>query len=393
MAATLTKIRGFVQTYSETDFPSNPATGREDLKYNIEEMLQILLWEINDDFNNISDDVGKHGYIHNLVSQVTYIADGITGFDKEENGVGLNSDFKKWLLARLAEFLVHVNSYFTAYFDFDKELPSHFLEVYRTANQITGEELQQKLTDHQVEAGLAKLIILFSEASKKSERLRVKTWRQWDYRLKTINEINCFLDNLTVGDATLGLLKLLVSREFNSIQVYGYFVKYVEQITLSEKTFPEQQQELLFLLKTFRQVRVEAQYFFNPKAHSLKASVLESLEAELSYLERKEKLFLESFKATNPESPSKFYFKVAITLAELMFFFRVMLEVGVISTKFNSYLYEFIANHIKTERADNISKKSMRNHFNNKPFPDRVVQNVKAWLEKINAHIDLYYKI
>jgi len=71
----------------------------------------------------------------------------------------------------------------------------------------------------------------------------------------------------------------------------------------------------------------------------------------------------------------------------------VMLEVKMIFTKFNSYLYEFISNHIRTERAENISKKSMRNHFNNKPFPDRVVQNVKGWLEKMIHHINLYYDI
>jgi hypothetical protein len=35
----------------------------------------------------------------------------------------------------------------------------------------------------------------------------------------------------------------------------------------------------------------------------------------------------------------------------------------------------------------------MRNHFNNKPFPDRVVHNVKSWLEKMTNHIDLYYKL
>jgi hypothetical protein len=114
------------------------------------------------------------------------------------------------------------------------------------------------------------------------------------------------------------------------------FVKHIEKTTLGETSFPEQQQELLFLLKTFRQVRIEAQSLYNPTVQSLKISVIESLEAELSYLEQKEKLYLQSFKATNPEAPSKFYFKVAVTLAELMFFFRVMLEVALISTKFNS---------------------------------------------------------
>jgi hypothetical protein len=143
----------------------------------------------------------------------------------------------------------------------------------------------------------------------------------------------------------------------------------------------------------FRQVRIDTPVLYDPVVQSLKVSFVESLEAELNYLEQKEKLYLQNFKSTNPEAPSKFYFNVAVTLAELMFFFRVMLEVKLIFTKFNSYLYEFISNHIRTAKAENISKKSMRNHFNNKPFPDRVVQNVRLWLQKMIEHIDLYYHL
>ncbi|RYG12321.1 MAG: hypothetical protein EOO07_19230 [Chitinophagaceae bacterium] len=162
---------------------------------------------------------------------------------------------------------------------------------------------------------------------------------------------------------------------------------------MSDAEFHEQQQDLIYLLKIFQQVRVDAQHLYDPKVQSLKLSVIESLEAELAYLEQKEKLYTQNFKITSPNEPSKFYFVVAVTLAELMFFFRILLEVAFIQTKFKSYLYEFVNNHIKTERAENISKKSQRNHFSNKPFPDRIVQSIRSWLQKMINHIDQHYKL
>jgi hypothetical protein len=391
MAATLTKLKGFVQTYLTHDLSNVSTCEREDLKADIEEMSQLLIWEMNEDVI-ATEGQEKQRYIEGLVAQLTYISNGITGFYKEGQ-VSTLGDFQKWVLFKIAGLLEHIRSYFEPYFNFEAELPSRFLEVYGDAGSAVKEELKRKISLHDIDPDLAKLIIYFSEVQNDEVRFKVKTWRQWDHLRKTVTEIIQLLDSPIVGNTNLELLKLLIAREFNSIQVYGYFVKHIEKTTLGETSFPEQQQELLFLLKTFRQVRIEAQSLYNPTVQSLKISVIESLEAELSYLEQKEKLYLQSFKATNPEAPSKFYFKVAVTLAELMFFFRVMLEVALISTKFNSYLYEFISNHIQTERAENISKKSMRNHFNNKPFPDRVVHNVKSWLEKMTNHIDLYYKL
>jgi hypothetical protein len=50
-------------------------------------------------------------------------------------------------------------------------------------------------------------------------------------------------------------------------------------------------------------VRQEAVPSYDPKVQPLKVSVIESLEAEIAYLEQKEKLYLQNFKSTNPDYP------------------------------------------------------------------------------------------
>jgi hypothetical protein len=393
MAAALIKIKGFVQTYTGYNFENISDLEIEELKVFLAEAFLAVRWEIESEFDKVQGFSNKTQYVHNLQLQLTHLAGGLTGFDHGIDESKLLSRVFEWVLNGVFELFEYLRTYFKAHFNYEAELPVKFIERTKNSRYTTRQDLNDKLTEFKVDKDLVNLLKNFSEASSDSEKFTLHTWRQWDYLIVTIKIIYGFLDDPPTGDINLELLKLLISQEFNSIQVYAYFIKYVERITLSEITFQEQQQELLYLIKVFRQVRIDTEFMYDVKVQSLKISVVESLEAELAYLEQKEKLLIQSLKATEPNGPSKFYFTVAITLAELMFFFRIMLEVKVIFTKFNSYLYEFVSNHIRTQRAENLSKQSQRNHLSNKLFPDRTVKNVKGWLEKMINHINLYYDI
>jgi hypothetical protein len=393
MAASLSKLKGFVQTYSGYNFENVTATEFEDLKGFVTEALNNIRWEIETEFESGLDEHSKTLYISSIQSQLSYLAAGVKGFtsaDTEDHAV---SQVMEWFIDEIHKLLEHIKTYFSRHFDTSTELPAGFAQGYRLRHKSFFEQIQAKISRFDFSEDLKSLIGNFIESSGSSDKFALRSWLQLDYLILALGVIANFFDDPPASDLDLELLKLFVGIDFNSIQVYAFFIKYIERITISEASFQEQQEQLLYLLKVFRQVRQEAVPSYDPKVQPLKVSVIESLEAEIAYLEQKEKLYLQNFKSTNPDSPSKFYFTVAVTLAELMFFFRVMLEVKMIFTKFNSYLYEFISNHIRTERAENISKKSMRNHFNNKPFPDRVVQNVKGWLEKMIHHINLYYDI
>jgi hypothetical protein len=393
MAASLTKIKGFIQTYSGYNFENLSEAEFEELKNFVSQALLMLRWEMEEELQQIPDEAGKSQYISGLQSQLIYMADGITGFeDGGDVRIQLVPVFE-WVMMSIFDLLEHIRNYFPDYFDFGAMLPKEFISSHRDKNKFSGAQLIEVLTTHHTDPVLVELIKNYNEATDKSERFKIKTWQQWDFLIKTHTVISDFMDDPPKKDIDLELLKIFVCRDFNSIQVYAFFLKYIERITLSEASFEEQQQDLLYLLKVFKQVRIEGKYVYNPQVQSLKTSVIESITAELNYLEEKEKIYLQSFKPADNATPSKFYFKVMVTLAELMFLFRIFIEVGFINTKFKSYLYEFVSNHIQTERSEKPSLKSQRNHFNNKPFPDRIVQSIRDWLSKMIGHIDLYYKI
>ncbi|WP_158826960.1 hypothetical protein [Mucilaginibacter lacusdianchii] len=393
MAAAFTQIKAFISTYTGYNFDEISRQEMEDLKNFVQQSFQAIRWEILTDLETLPDESSKKQYISNLQVQLVYLNSIHQGYNHEMIVHQRTADFAGWLTTEIFQLLEHIRAHFSAYFDDGQNLPDNYIKAYRNQHPEIWADFEQFLKEHPLDSELKLLLTQFANATESSEKFVIKTWRQFDYLLNMIWSIIKWKELTEEENRELALLKLFVYNEFNSIQIYAYFIKYIEKITLGEASYQDQQQELLYLLKVFRQVRVDAYLPYDPKVQSLKLSVVESLETELAYLEQMEKLQVQHFQGTNPEAPSRFYFNVAVTLAELMFFFRVMLEVKVIYTKFNSYLYEFISNHIRTERTDNISKKSMRNHFSNKPFPDRVVQNVKAWLEKMIQHINLHYHI
>lgn len=387
MTIALTKLRGMIHTYSNYEFGVLSPDDLESLKTNIEEIAQILLWDIADEFDN-----QQHPeVIGQIQSKLTFYAEAISNFEKDPELCVSTNEICVFLHQQVIKVLNHLRTYYPEYFNLDAILPAHYTEIiqHHSFNEIAA--LMEALKTADVDEPLLSLLKSYLSATGGSERFQIKTWRQLVFQQDVYKGLRLFL-TCPKKDLTLEILKMLISMDFNSIQVYGYFIRYLERITLGDQEFAWQQERLSFLMKSFRQVMIEASTQYDQNAPSLKVSVLESINAEINYVEQKEKIFLQTFKTVNPENATNFYFKVAITLQELMFFFRVALEVKFIATKFKSYLYEFINNHIQTENAENLSKQSMRNHFNNKLFPEKVVLIIRTWLLKMIEHIDIYYK-
>jgi hypothetical protein len=192
MAVALTKLKGFVQTYTSMSFGNISEAELDELKSFVSQALSMLRWEIEDDLNNLADDSEKGIYIINLQSQLTYLADGITGFDRDDKSEMQITGLFDWLLTSLFELLEHVRNYFAGFFDFDAELPTHFFIRYKPIHADFGYNLEEALIKNNVDQELSSLILGFSRSTDKSERFKIRTWRQWDYLIKTVQVISQF---------------------------------------------------------------------------------------------------------------------------------------------------------------------------------------------------------
>lgn len=386
MTTTLLRLQGLVRTYSAYNFNDISTEEIVDLQESAADMISTMIWVINEKVSGIE----QKSIVQQLQFELTRTADSITKFEREQPQSDQLSDFLKFLMRGIYRIVDYLRIYFPADFNFDAKLPIHYTWLEQSHREAILCNYPDVLAKLEIEPDLYQLLEQFFSTTGNQYQASLTTWRHLQFQNVLLKELTLLAHTERVIDMNLEILKLFVAFEFNTLQAYSYFVSYLERLVTDKMQALDQHEALIYSLKVFKQVRIEAGISYDPAAPSLKSSFIECIEAEIAYLEQKGKLYEHVIRSEN-ETVSRFYFKVAITLAELMFLLKVSLETQFISTRFKSSIYEFVSNHIQTERADNISKKSMRNHFSNKMFSEKVVRVVRGWLLKLIDHIEHHY--
>jgi hypothetical protein len=390
MVNTLIKIKAVTTTiasYGEDQFNNRIP---DELQGIISEDANQMIIRIEEQLFGYNE-ADRKAYLNDVQFHLTELADQLLALSQDIKTSASVSGLFSTMSERAITVLKYLFDHLHAYFNLAGKLPAGFSSMAHAADTERIEKIVDGLRTMEIDPDLIDLLNAYMVHAGLEEIYPLRTWHQWQYLRETINWLDQFTQLQTAVKPECRLLLDLVARNFNSIRIYAYFMKYISRITLADKSFQDQQQDLLYLLKLLRQVLVDSRYVYDAHVQPLKDSLIDCLKAELEYVEQREKVFVDHYKSTT-NSPSRFYFEVAVTLAELMFLVKVWMETNFIQTKFKSYVYEFISNHIRTKRAENLSKKSMRNHLSNPYVPDRLVLNVREWLNKMIAHIDLHYK-
>jgi hypothetical protein len=221
---------------------------------------------------------------------------------------------------------------------------------------------------------------------------RLENWGQYYYLENLISKLNHFLESADTPEETFKLIKLLIGYNFNPIEFYDFMLEYSSKLVNPDMPYEEQELELLLLLKTIQNIRPESNSGYNLQIPTISESLSGYISRELDTLSKMKSVMM--LNAVNSKSgrKSSYYFDVSMTLEELFFLLKIMVEVRLIKTKFKSNLYSFVATHIRTERTKNPSEQYMRNIFGpNREVPSRVIRKVRTWLMTILNYIDTHF--
>jgi hypothetical protein len=384
LKAATTTIANNVEGQLNTQIP-------DELHGVINEDASKMIVRIEEQLFAFKMEADRRAYLNDVQFHLTELADQLLSLSKDEQTSATIAGLFRKMSERAITVLRHLFDHLVDYLNLEGKLPAGYTSIAHTSAMNRVEKIIKELRSMEINKDLIDLLSAYLVNAGPEQLYPLKTWHQWQYLQETISWLDEFTQHKPAVNAECKLLIQLVARNFNSIRIYAYFLKYIGRITTADKAFQDQQQDLLYLLKVLRQVLVDSRNIYDVHVQPLKDSLIVCLTAELDYVKQREKTFVDHYKSTT-NSPSKFYFTVAVTLAEFMFLVKVWMEINFIQTKFKSYIYEFISNHIHTNRAENLSKKSMRNHISNPYLPDRLVINVREWLSKMIAHIDLHYK-
>ncbi|SEO09428.1 hypothetical protein SAMN05192574_105279 [Mucilaginibacter gossypiicola] len=389
MITSLTKIKAFIHTYGELNNAEISAATLEELKTFAGHAVTSLILNIDDEIVLKKDERERLLFTEQLQLALIGIIDDLAKISRGSDDL---SGIFVWLDTELIGLLEHLHQYFGSYFSNEVPVPASFVILHKRKIYPESIELVAQFRKMVSDENLTDLFSSFLLANNVKDRFFIRKWNQWLFYKNFIAEATLFFNGALPEEPSIAVMKLFIELNFNSLYVYSYFLKFMDGISSRDADDEEIEHELFYLLKIFRQINTRYQKGFDPESKTLKELIRGAITAELKYISQKNKLFQKVSKGTEEPGVSRYYFMVMVTLAELMFLLRIMVETEFLVTKLKSHIYEFVANHIRTQRAENFSKKSMRNRFGSKPFSDGIVHNVRQWLLKMVQHIDLHYK-
>ncbi|WP_269242678.1 hypothetical protein [Flavobacterium limnophilum] len=190
------------------------------------------------------------------------------------------------------------------------------------------------------------------------------TYNEFYYCIEYIKELySLFQQNKkTVTESVIK--HWLFELNFNSLDFFDYKTDEItKNLELLESDI--EKTDLLFhLLKKFNQSRITNFRKFNQKIPSIKDQLTSWIEEEIEYLSRRKNLGINNnYNANSTEAKVKI--QTSLSVAQLTYFFKILMKVKIIIHKNNADIFRFIAENFNTKSSTQISADSVKNNFYN----------------------------
>lgn len=156
----------------------------------------------------------------------------------------------------------------------------------------------------------------------------------------------------------------LFDLNFNSTQFFDNLTDGI-LIELSKQENNIQKIDILYrLLKNYNQKQTRNFIKYNENLPSIKEQIISWIEEEIEYLSKKMKLDANQF--TNiANNEDKIKFLTGLSVAQLSYFFALLIETGIIKHKNQADIFRFISENFKTVNTDKISTDSIKSKYYN----------------------------
>ena len=118
------------------------------------------------------------------------------------------------------------------------------------------------------------------------------------------------------------------------------------------------------VLKNYNQKQTRNFVKYNKNLPDLKTQIIGWIEEELEYLTKKIKLEANNI-AQTPNKEDKIKFLTELSVAQLAYFFSILIETGIIKHKNQMDIFRFISDNFKTKNTDTISIDSIKVKYYN----------------------------
>jgi hypothetical protein len=271
----------------------------------------------------------------------------------------------------LYDLLGYLEMNCATYLDFHCNVPIVYLlsarEIFRKEIPLLYQALSSFGVDDSVQAIILAPFNKIMEAEKVSFQ-----------RIHYLNKLNANLQQLPTGSSSEDVERTLLFMNFNNTRYLQYKLNVLADDIEALSTVQQQLMQTKLQLKITMQQLQHPNYRYTCKYPSLKEQLCDWLTHESSYLEQK---MLYPDDTLLPEEIVKwtaFKLKLNLSVIELGYLIRLMVEQNLILNENRSDVADFFAQHFATNNSSSISGESLRKKMYN--YPTSSVKSIRNHL-------------
>jgi hypothetical protein len=262
----------------------------------------------------------------------------------------------------LEKLLRFIEKEFKNYLNVNIQIPyrSILVKEYEITDKL--KELKSKLLGSNINDQLLKMVyepLLKIATINIQEKL---TYYDFNYCSDFISVLHHQIDfENSTEDA---IKECLFELNFNSLQFFKYLTNDILQELKTQENNIQKIDILYKLLKNYNQKQSRNFLKYKLNLPPLKEQIIGWIEEEIEYLTKKIKLEANQL-ITESNNEEKIKFLTGLSVAQLSYFFGLLMEVGIIKHKNQTDVFRFIAENFKTNNTEKISVDSIKVKYYN----------------------------
>ncbi len=273
-------------------------------------------------------------------------------------------DCLKIIFLYLEKLLVFIEKEYHTYLNVNNKVPYRSILVKELEIENKLNFVKSRLGDCNLNDELFKLAyqpLLKIATIKQQENI---TYNEFYYCIDYLNELYIHFQKMKKGITESMIKDWLFELNFNSLDFFDYQIEEITKNLESMDSDIEKTDWLFHLLKKFNQSRDENFRKFNQKIPPIKNQLISWVEEEIEYFSRKKKLGINN-NANTYNTEAKVKIQTNLSVAQLTYFFKLLMIVKIIIHKNNTEIFRFIADNFITKSSTQISADSVKNNFYN----------------------------
>ena len=327
---------------------------------------------LNDKFFRLKKEEGIELFIHrkqNALQNLSQALFKIINPDTPADIYSFSADYTKMdclkiIYLYLEKLLVFIEKEYHTYLNVNSKVPYRSilvkeLEIENKLNFVKSCLIDCNLTDELFQLAYQPILKIATIKIQKNI-----TYNEFYYCIEYIKELY-FHFKQNKDAVTESIIKdWLFELNFNSLDFFDYKTDEItKNLELLESDI--EKTDLLFhFLKKFNQSRTTNFRKFNQKIPPIKDQLTSWIEEEIEYLSRRKKLGMNTNYTTN-NAEAKVKIQTSLSVAQLTYFFKILMKVKIIIHKNNAEIFRFIADNFNTKSSTQISADSVKNNFYN----------------------------